>query len=164
MVADNHIRGIAKDLDTNQTLILRKIKELEDRNVVDFKFFGKNKVYSLKDTIEAKEEIMILEHYKLIEIINVYPRLRYIVEMIKKRDDVYVAVLFGSYAKMSANDRSDIDIYIDNKIDIEKIDSKISAKYGVFDKDSYLAKEIIKNHVIIKGVEKFYDVLEKNEE
>ena len=55
-----------------------------------------------------------------------------------------------------------MDIYIDTKNsrlkdDIELIDSKISVKIGDYNKDSLLIKEIEKNHVIIKGVEIYYE-------
>ena len=43
------------------------------------------------------------------------------------------------------------------KEDIENINSKINVKIGIFDNDDLLINEIIKNHVIIKGVEKFYE-------
>jgi hypothetical protein len=57
---------------------------------------------------------------------------------------------------------SDIDIYIDTKDskikeDIEHIDSKINVKIGNYNKDSTLIKEIEKNHVIIKGIEEYYE-------
>jgi len=43
------------------------------------------------------------------------------------------------------------------KINIESIDSKISVKIGKYNKDSILIKEIEKSHIIIKGVEIFYE-------
>jgi len=45
---ENHIRGLAKELNTNQTTIARKINELFKENVVDYKKEGRNKVYFLK--------------------------------------------------------------------------------------------------------------------
>jgi len=59
---NNHIRGLAKRLKTNQTTIARKIKELRSFKVVDFKQEGKNKVYALKRTVEAKEYVYLSEH------------------------------------------------------------------------------------------------------
>ncbi len=45
---ENHIRALAKQLKTNQTTIARKVKELYNENVVDYKQEGRNKVYFLK--------------------------------------------------------------------------------------------------------------------
>ena len=41
----------------------------------------------------------------------------------------------------------------------EEINSKLSVKIGKFNKDSLLIKEIIKNHVILAGAERFYEYL-----
>ena len=35
--SENHIRGLARLLNTNQTTIARKVKELYENNIVDFK-------------------------------------------------------------------------------------------------------------------------------
>ena len=71
-------------------------------------------------------------------------------------------MLFCSYAKGLAKKDSDIDIYIETKNrnvkkSIEDIHSKISVKIGIFDIKSLLIKEIIKDHIIIKGIEVFYE-------
>jgi len=158
----NHVRSIAKDLGTNHMTISRKIRELVNENVVDFKEEGKNKVYFLKKTLEAKAYIIKSEHYKLIKIINKYPQLRVIFEKIQKDNRIKMALLFGSYAKKIAKSESDIDIYIETlnknvKKDIEMINSKINVKIGKYDRENLLAKEIEKNHVIIKGVEEYYE-------
>lgn len=73
-----------------------------------------------------------------------------------------LAILFGSYVKGIAHKDSDIDIYIDtrnNKLkeEVELIDSKISVKIGSYNQESILIKEIEKNHMIIKGVERYYE-------
>ena len=91
-----------------------------------------------------------------------YPRLRRIVDQIKKNKKITLAILFGSYAKYTAKKDSDIDIYINTKNtrlkeEIELIDSKISLKIGNYDRDSLLIKEIEKNHVILKGAELYYE-------
>ncbi len=48
LIKENHIRGLAKEIGTNQTTISRKINELFEENVVDSKIEGKNKVFFLK--------------------------------------------------------------------------------------------------------------------
>lgn len=160
-----HARMIAQMLKINHMTIIRKLNLLEKENVVDYKKEGKNKVYFLKNTFEARNYLIILEKYKLIELIGKYPFLRRVSERISNDKKISLAILFGSYANFSAKKDSDIDIYIetqDNKIkkDLESFDSKISVKIGLYDKSSFLIKEIEKNHIILKGVEKYY---EKNE-
>ncbi len=43
-----HLRALAKELKTNPMTISRKIKELYNENVLDYKKEGKNKIYFLK--------------------------------------------------------------------------------------------------------------------
>ena len=71
-------------------------------------------------------------------------------------------ILFGSYAKFIPKEDSDIDIYIEtteNKVKnkLQELNSKLSIKIGKFDKDSLLIKEIIKNHIVVRGVEEYYE-------
>jgi len=160
--AENHIRGLAKLLGTNQTTIARKVDELHLSNILDFKKEGRNKVFFIKKTLEAKQFIYSVETNKLLGLLKKYPNLRRIIEIIQKNKKIHLAVLFGSYAKCTAKKDSDIDIYVDTKDagfkeEIENIDSKISVKIGEYDKESLLIKEIEKNHVIIKGVEIYYE-------
>jgi predicted nucleotidyltransferase len=138
--------------------IARKIKELAKENVVDYKQEGKNKVYFLKNTIEARNYMLITEIYKLNRLLEKYPDLRGIIEKIQQDGRIKLAILFGSYAKGIAKKESDIDVYIETenrkiKNELSVIDTRMSIKIGKFDTSSLLIKEIIKNHVILKGVE-----------
>ena len=158
----SHVRGLAKKIGTNHMSVSRKIKELFESNVLDYKKEGKNKVYFIKKTPEAKAYVFMAENYKLLRLIEKYPHLRKIIEGIQKNKNIKLAVLFGSYAKGTVKKDSDIDVYIETKNrkikhDFEIIDSKLSIKIGKYDKKSPLIKEIEKNHVIIKGFEEYYE-------
>ena len=159
---ENHVRGLAKALNTNQTTIARKAQELYKDNIVDFKQEGRNKVFFLKKTLEAKQYACFAEAHKLLEAIRKYPQIRRIVEQVSKNEKIHLAALFGSYAKGVATKDSDIDIYIDTKNnrlkeEVELIDSKISVKIGKYNQDGLLIKEIEKNHAVIKGIELYYE-------
>jgi hypothetical protein len=43
------------------------------------------------------------------------------------------------------------------KGEAESVNSRINVKTGSFDLDSNLVREIVKNHIIIRGVEEFYE-------
>lgn len=159
---ENHVRGLAKDLQTNQTTVARKLKELYGENIVDYKREGKNKVFFLKRTLEAKQYACIVELYKLFGVIRNYPRLRTVFEKIRQNSKVSLAILFGSYAKGTANKDSDIDLYIDTtdrnlKKEVELLGTRLSVKIGAYDRQNLLIREIEKNHIIIKGVEEYYE-------
>jgi len=159
---DNHLRGIAKTLNTNPMNILRKLNELSKENVADFKKEGKNKTYFIKKTSEARSYVFRAENYKVNCILFKYPLLRSVIEKIQCNKLLKMAILFGSYAKLIAKEDSDIDVYIDTnnikiKQELEQIDSRLSIKLGKFNKESLLIKEIIKNHIVLKGVEEYYE-------
>ena len=94
-----HIRGLATVLHTNQTTISRKVYELYEKNIVDYRNEGRNKTFFLKKTVEAKEFVYHIEIEKFLTIIHKYPQLRRVVEYIKKQKKIQLALLFGSYAK-----------------------------------------------------------------
>ena len=159
---ESHPRAIAKDLGATHTTVLRKLKILSCDNVIDYREEGKNKVYFIKNTLEARTYIMIVELYRLTRMLHTYPRLRSIIQSIQQHPDIQLAVLFGSYAKGTAMQKSDIDVYIkteDRKLkrDLERIHSKLSIKTGEFDRSTILIREIEKDHVILKGVEEYYE-------
>lgn len=157
-----HLREIAKRIGTNPMMVTRKIKALTSENVVDFAVQGKNKVYSLKNTAEAKTYVFMAEKYALLVALHKYPELRGITDKINADSRIGMALLFGSYAKGIPRKDSDIDIYIetenpDIKKELHLSDSKLSIKMGKYNKDNLLIKEIEKNHIIIKGVERYYE-------
>ena len=159
---ESHGRELAKKLKTPLTSIQRLLIKLEKNNIVDFKYKGKNKTYYLKNNLKTKRCVFNAENYKLIHLLGKYPALEPILDSIINKTKSNLVVLFGSYAKFRAKKDSDIDIYIETrdsriKKDVELINSRLSVKIGSFDKESILVKEIIKNHIIIKGVEEYYE-------
>jgi predicted nucleotidyltransferase len=163
---NGHIRGIAKKLKESHSTILRKINNLKKENVVDFKTEGKNKIFYLRKNIITQNYIFQAELHKLTKLLQKNQELEVIFDEILKKTDEKLIVLFGSYSKGLAKKDSDIDIYIKTKNrnvkkKIEEIHSKISVKIGPFDFNSPLIKEIIKDHIILRGFELFYD---KNEQ
>lgn len=156
----NHIRGIAGKIGTNHMLVVRKIRELAQANVVDFVQDGRNKTYFLKRTAEARAYALMAESYRTVQLLAKYPGLRGVVEKIQKDSRIHMAVIFGSYAKGLAKKDSDIDIYIDGnrslRDEIRLLDSRLSIKIGEYDRKSLLIQEIEKSHIVIKGIEEFY--------
>lgn len=157
-----HTRALAKELNTNHVTVINKLKSLMVENVVDFKQKGKNKIYFLKKSVEAKNYVIMAELYKLNKMIRIYPTLRKIIEAIKRHSKIKLAILFGSYAKGIAKRDSDIDIFIETrdrnlKKELQLLNSKLSVKIGNYNRANLLIREIEKNHVIIKGVELYYE-------
>jgi predicted nucleotidyltransferase len=154
---DLHTRAIAEQLKSNHATVLRKLRDLTEENVVDFRLEGKNKVFSLKRTIEGRNAAMIAEIYKQSLIVSRYPVLRGIFQTVQEMPEIPLAILYGSYAKGVATKGSDIDIYIETpdsqkKKQLEQRHSLLSVKIGVFDTRNLLIREMMKDHVIIRGV------------
>ncbi|PIN79701.1 hypothetical protein COV16_02750 [Candidatus Woesearchaeota archaeon CG10_big_fil_rev_8_21_14_0_10_34_8] len=160
--SDNHIRGIAKKLNESHSTVLRKLNNLKRDNVLDSRKIGKNKTFYLKNNLAAHTYILEAELHKLVKLLRKHPKLGIIFEEILKKTDEKLIVLFGSYAKGLNKENSDIDIYIETKNrnvkrTVEEIHSKINVKIGPFDTRSPLIKEIIKDHIIVRGIEVFYE-------
>jgi predicted nucleotidyltransferase len=160
----NHIRGISNLLKTNHMMVFRKISSLEKKNVVDFIMEGRNKVYFLKNSPEARAYILMFKNYQAIKLLTKYKFLRELFLAVQNEKKIKFACIFGSYSKGNETKNSDIDIYIENedstlKKKYSNLDSKFSVKIGKWDSTNYLIKEILDNNVIIKGGEIFYERL-----
>ncbi|ADN35462.1 hypothetical protein Mpet_0688 [Methanolacinia petrolearia DSM 11571] len=158
--SDSHPRRIAKDLEVPHTTVIRRLKGLYDMNIVDFREEGKNKVFYLEESLEARSFIISAEIYKFTKTLDLYPRLRPLFSAIIRDDRIHMAILFGSYARWAPTYKSDIDIFVETKdreikTGVEKLQSRVSVKIGDFDRNSDLVREIESNHVIIKGFEDY---------
>jgi len=157
-----HGREIAKELKTSLTRVQAILTELRTINVLDYKIEGKNHIYFIKKNLISKSFIINAENYKLAKILSKHPELEPIFQDIIKKSKCNLILLFGSYAKSTEKKESDIDIYIETtntkiKEEVQQIYDQISVKIGAFNPNDLLTKEIIKNHIIIKGAEDYYD-------
>ena len=157
-----HGRELAKELKTSLTRVQSILAELRNINILDYKVEGKNHVYFIKKNIISRSFILNAENYKLSKVLIKHPEFEPIFNDIIKKSKCSLIILFGSYAKGIPKKDSDIDIYIETtsqkiKEDVQKIYDLISVKIGKFNPDDLLIKEIIKNHVIIKGGEEYYE-------
>ncbi|MEK6819235.1 MAG: nucleotidyltransferase domain-containing protein [Nanoarchaeota archaeon] len=160
-----HLREIARSLNESHSTVLRKISELQKENILDYKKEGKNKIFFIKNNLKSRNYVYSAEINKLNKILKKHPELAIIFEDIKKNFRKGMIILFGSYAKGIPKSDSDIDIYLETnnnniKNNIKEINSKLNVKIGKFDTGSLLIKEIIKNHIIIRGLENFYERVE----
>jgi len=159
---ESHLRGIARQLNEPHATVLRRLNALVEENVLDYRQEGRNKVFFIKRNLQAKNYVFNAERYKLIKLLNEHPELGIIIEDILKKTKEKLIILFGSYAKFTAKRDSDIDVYVETrsretKGNVEMIHSRLKVKIGDFDLDSELIREIIKDHIILRGVEEFYE-------
>ena len=160
--SDAHVRELERVIKIPHATLIRALSRMEKQNIVDYKTMGKNKQYFIKKNLRARKMLEMMESYKLLRIIEKHPFLEPLFLDIIKKCNSELIILFGSYAKGISKQGSDIDVYIETedlkvKKSIEELNSRLSVKIGKFSKDALLIKEIIKNHVVIKGVEMFYE-------
>ncbi len=157
-----HGRELAKELNTSLTRVQSVLNHLRNINVLDYKMEGKNHVYFIKKNLISKSFVLNAESYKLVKILIKYPLLEPIFQEIIEKSKCRLIILFGSYAKGTPKEDSDVDVYIEStnikmEDNVQKIYSPLSIKIGRFNPEDLLIKEIIKHHVIIKGVEEYYE-------
>ncbi len=158
----DHLRQIARATSTPHSTVFRCLERLLGENVLDSSVSGRNKVFSIRKNLQAKAYLAMAERYKLCKLLRRYPQLGIILDDLLASTDSPLIVLFGSYAKFSAKEGSDIDVYVATDVPalkrkLEAVHSRLSVKTGPFDLNSALIKEIIKNHVILRGEDGFYE-------
>jgi predicted nucleotidyltransferase len=162
-----YIREVEKLLKVSSRTALVNLAKLEDKGILQSKTKGKIKTYSIKKSYLSMEYFILTEQYKKIRFLS---KNHLIKEVLEKAENYLqgIVILFGSYAKGSQKDDSDIDLFIVGKYDEGKI-KKIGKDYGIdINIKSYpmkifknkisndtLLKEIVKSHIILKGVEGF---------
>jgi predicted nucleotidyltransferase len=154
----SHARALARSLGVNPMTVARRLQALVAGNVLDYEVSGRNKVFHIKRSLEARNAVAIAEFHRLDLLLSKYPALRRIVSRIQEDRRFALAVIFGSYAKGTATKASDIDVFVETrdpavKHDLERLGSRMSVKIGEYDRESALIKELERDHVIIKGVE-----------
>lgn len=160
-------RNIAGKLKMNQKTVSNILKKFEKENMLKFTSEGKNKYYFLnKFNPRIKDIIKLIEIAKKIKFLEKRKNLGGLFSDLENRTQG-IAIIFGSYANYSANLKSDLDVFVIGKIkdvnDLEKIyNIKINIIKSVmkkFNKQDIFIKEIIKNHIILKGVEEFIELI-----
>ncbi|MEK6969170.1 MAG: nucleotidyltransferase domain-containing protein [Nanoarchaeota archaeon] len=176
-LAQYHTREMAKLIKKSHVTILPHLNALEKEKILIAKIVGKNKVSSLNlDNILTKNFISISEMVEAILYQEQVFLIKKITTEISKLDLSGSIILFGSYAKKTFKEDSDIDIFYLGELketEIIKIKS-IGKTYGKtinlktatiqnFDnglrKKDALIMEILKYHFILQNADPFINAL-----
>jgi predicted nucleotidyltransferase len=169
------INEAARQLHGHYSFVHRIVNRLEKDGVVKKRKAGKAYLCSLNFSEKAMVMLKLAELEKRDELYKRNKQLKLILEDFLKllESKVMSAVLFGSYSKGTEMKESDIDILLimKGRADIDKAVREIYAKYGreisaINMRESEFAnqaekpiiKEIIKDHHVIFGAEKFVDM------
>ncbi|MFH0831257.1 MAG: helix-turn-helix domain-containing protein [archaeon] len=160
-------REAAKRLKMNQKTASNILNRLEKENILKFSQEGRNKYYFLnKFNPQIKDIIKLIEISRKSRFLEKYKKISGLFSKLEQKSRG-ILVIFGSYAGFSSNDKSDLDIFIIGKIsNAEDLEKAYNLKMNIFkssrkrfDKDNILIKEIIKNHIILKGMEDFVELI-----
>ncbi|MBI5881320.1 nucleotidyltransferase domain-containing protein [archaeon] len=173
---DEHfsINSVAKFLKLNYRIAFEEIKKLESDETLAVKKFGNTNQCSFN--YHFNEKVLTVENEKRDSLLKnkdikaLYDRL------IGLKNPFFICLVFGSYAKGSQTKHSDIDLCIitDNeevKRKAEQIIRTLPLKIHLLSfttkefasmlktTDQNVGKEIVKNNIILKDVESFYEMV-----
>jgi len=154
---------IAKNHNLNQKSVYLFMEELEKEGMLTSEMQGKNKLYQLnKSNKELVGQFLCsIEHLRTIFFYQKHPNLKLIIQKILPYIDG-ISAIFGSYAKNTQKQTSDLDIFIVGNYNEKEITSisntfniDINIKHQKSFKEDTLTKEVKKNHILIKNTEQF---------
>ena len=166
-----YVREVSSLLKISPRTAQLNLETLEKLGVLESVTKGKIKNYKLRTNYIAKEYVKLTEVFKNIRFLERNELIREVINKISLYIDG-IGLVFGSYAKGTQKEDSDLDIFIIGSYDMKEIE-KISDLYnirisiknytkGLFKKEmakDYLIKEILNNHIIFKDVEDFTNII-----
>ena len=175
-LAQYHAREMARLTKKNHVTLLPHLAALEDDKILIAKTVGKNKVYTLNlDNILTKNYMIISELFESILYQEQIFLIKKITAEISKLNLSGSVVLFGSYAKKTFKEESDIDLFYLGELketEITKIKA-IGKTYGKTNniktatvqnfenglrKKDALIMEILKYHILLENPDQFINV------
>ncbi len=166
-----YIREVQKMLKISPRTAQLALEFLEKRSILESTIRGKIKTYKIKKNFLAKDYLILAETYKRIIFLEKNLVIKDILEKITHSIEG-IALIFGSYSKGNQKEDSDLDIFVVGYYNINKI-KEISKLYGIkinvknyplniFKKkykEDILIKEGLNDHILIKGIEGFIEVV-----
>lgn len=170
-----HLREIARKTKIDVNTAQHQLKKLEEINVLSSTIKGKNKEYVLNlNNLITKYYLIMAETFAAI----VYLQKNFIIKKVLIEIENKIdgpLILFGSFAKVTHNKESDIDLFSINEKKIENnmilktarligrdinIKSTTKSKFSSSLKNNDpLTHEVVSNHIVLKGVDEFCDIM-----
>lgn len=153
----------------NQKTVCNVLKFLEGEGFLKFKSEGKNKIYFLnKDRVGIRDVVKMIEVQSKIGFLErnkKFEKLFLELESMAKG----VLIIFGSYAKGLNKSSSDLDVLVIGSIgDVSDLEESfgleinvVNVKKSKFSLDENFIREVLDNHVVLKGVDEFVDLYGK---
>ncbi len=169
-----HLREIARKTKTDVNTAYPQLNKLAEMNILSSTMRGKNKEYVLNlDNIITKYYLTMAEIFTAI----VYLQKNFVIKKVMTEIESKIdgsLILFGSFVKGGHTKESDIDMFVIGQKNIDKMTFRLKdligheinikvtneSKFvnGLKNKDP-LISEVISNHIILKGADKFCDMM-----
>ena len=168
------IRSIALHLRLHYRIAFEEIKKLEKESLVSIQRLGNTNLCSFSG--HFNEKVFLVEKRRT-EALLKNKNLKVLSQRISEiKNPFSICLLFGSYAKREQGKQSDIDLcIITNETEIkEKMEQTLrllplQIHLLIFSTEEFLSmleikspnvgKEIVKNNIILKGIENFYELV-----
>jgi len=162
-----HLREIARAINVDVKATHLQLEKLESLNVLNSTRKGRHKEYTLNlQNLLTKNFLVIAELFKSTKFLSENFPIKKILSQI---DDDSITVLFGSYAKGTYTEESDIDIFSIGETSIGQLGKTIGKTivvksateqqfYKGLSRDP-LVKEVVNNHIVLRNAERFCDIL-----
>ncbi len=170
-----HLREIARETRVDVKAVQLQLKRLEHANILSSIMKGRNKEYRLNiNNSTAKYYMIMAETFASISYLRRNFLVKKIIDEIGNKIDGTI-VLFGSFVKGQATKESDVDLFVitekkpnrfvaaeagdlvGRRVSIKSTSRKQFMK-GLEEKDP-LINEIISNHITLKGVDDFCEIM-----
>ncbi|MCA9486774.1 MAG: nucleotidyltransferase domain-containing protein [Candidatus Woesearchaeota archaeon] len=173
------IREISKNLAISYKIVYEIIQRLKKEDLLHLEKIGNSSLVQFNGHFNHK--VYQAERERRDEILNKNKNLKILHKLFEESDTPFLIVLlFGSFAKKTNTKASDIDICIlsNDKENNKKISSKIKILpleidlnifttqefKGMLEKKSFnVGQEIMKNNIILEGIENYYKLIGKKE-
>ncbi len=151
-----YLRNLSRKTFIPHSTLGRLLEKLIKQEIIESKKEGNILRFQLKDTFESSQWQLMAEQYKLLLFIETYPEFKK--EIIKLQNLEYpLIIISGKHASLTARNYDYLNLFIDTKD--ETVFRKISEIHENIildtDKNNYAKKDIKRNHIIVKGYEKF---------
>lgn len=168
------IKKVSETLKINYKIVYEEIGKLEREDLIKITRYGNAKVCSFNYKYHSKiveiEEIRKNELFKNKDIKLIYTRLKEV------KSPFYCLILFGSYANKTNKKGSDIDLcLVTDNIEVNNEAQSIlnitplnvhlqdfSSKHFLMmlkSKEFNVGNEILKNNIVLYGIESFYEMM-----
>ena len=170
-----HLREIAREVRIDVKTTQLQLKKLEKINVLSSTIKGKNKEYVLNlNNLTTKYYLIMAEIFASIIYLQKNFLIKKVINEIENKIDDPI-ILFGSFVKGGHTKESDIDLFVISEKKIDKkmlhgvsslvgrdisIKSTNGSKFlsGLKNRDP-LINEVVSDHIILKGADRFCDIM-----